>query len=82
MESINQAGVASIDQMLSGQLPGSSNSGNRSSGRTCKIRIRGTALSGQDPLWVIDGLPLEGNDVLISVIKTISTSFRISPSQD
>lgn len=66
MDNINQAGVASVDQMLSGQIAGvvvTPETG--SPGGPAKIRIRGTAsLSGpQDPLWVIDGLPLEGNDV-------------------
>ena len=66
MESINQAGVASIDQMLSGQIAGVAVTPETGApGSPAKIRIRGTAsLSGpQDPLWVIDGLPLEGNDV-------------------
>lgn len=66
MDAITQAGVASVDQMLSGQIAGvvvTPETG--SPGSPAKIRIRGTAsLSGpQDPLWVIDGLPLEGNDV-------------------
>lgn len=66
MDNINQAGVASVDQMLSGQVAGvvvTPQTG--SPGGPSKIRIRGTAsLSGtQDPLWVVDGLPLEGNDV-------------------
>ncbi len=84
MDAINQSGVASVDQMLSGQIAGvvvTPETG--SPGGAAKIRIRGTAsLSGpQDPLWVIDGLPLEGNDVRISVIKTILTSFRTFLSQ-
>ena len=34
-------------------------------GAPAKIRIRGTAsLNGtQDPLWVLDGMPLEGTDI-------------------
>lgn len=66
MDNINQAGVASIDQMLSGQIAGVAVTPETGApGSPAKIRIRGTAsLSGpQDPLWVIDGLPLEGNDV-------------------
>lgn len=58
-----QAGVASVDQMLMGQVAGvqiSNVSG--APGAPSKIRIRGTAsLEGnQDPLWVLDGMPLEG----------------------
>ncbi|MGC5743755.1 SusC/RagA family TonB-linked outer membrane protein [Chryseobacterium sp. NFX27] len=66
MDNISQAGVASVDQMMAGQIAGvvvTPETG--APGSPAKIRIRGTAsLSGpQDPLWVIDGLPLEGNDV-------------------
>lgn len=66
MDNINQAGVASVDQMMAGQIAGvvvTPETG--APGSPAKIRIRGTAsLSGpQDPLWVVDGLPLEGNDV-------------------
>ena len=65
-DNIRQAGVASVDQMLSGQLAGvTAVTQNGAPGAPAKIRIRGTvSLSGsQDPLWVVDGLPLEGNDV-------------------
>ncbi|WP_166923609.1 SusC/RagA family TonB-linked outer membrane protein [Flavobacterium poyangense] len=66
MAAIQQTGVSSIDQLLVGQIAGvavSTPSG--APGAPAKIRIRGTAsLSGaQDPLWVLDGLPLEGNDI-------------------
>ncbi|QHC85552.1 SusC/RagA family TonB-linked outer membrane protein [Empedobacter brevis] len=66
MDDIQQAGVASVDQLLSGQIAGVAVATETGApGSPSKIRIRGTAsLSGpQDPLWVIDGLPLEGNDV-------------------
>lgn len=65
-EDIKQVGVASIDQLLQGQIAGMVTSVESGSpGEIAKIRIRGTAsLSGtQDPLWVLDGLPLEGNEV-------------------
>lgn len=66
MAAIQQTGVSSIDQLLVGQIAGvavSTPSG--APGAPARIRIRGTAsLSGtQDPLWVLDGLPLEGNEV-------------------
>nr|WP_317042571.1 TonB-dependent receptor plug domain-containing protein [Myroides sp. ZB35] len=66
MAEINQNGVASVDQMLAGQVAGMSVVNQTGSpGAPAKIRIRGTAsLNGpQDPLWVLDGMPLEGNDV-------------------
>ncbi|MGV3703774.1 MAG: SusC/RagA family TonB-linked outer membrane protein [Arcticibacter sp.] len=65
-EKIRQAGVSGIDQMLEGQVAGvavSTISGGPSAAP--KIRIRGTAsLNGsQDPLWVLDGIPLEGTNM-------------------
>ncbi|RZT96340.1 TonB-linked SusC/RagA family outer membrane protein [Ancylomarina subtilis] len=65
-DNIRQAGIASVDQMLSGQLAGiTAVSETGAPGAPTKIRIRGTAsLNGtQDPLWVLDGIPLEGNEV-------------------
>lgn len=56
----------SIDQALAGQIAGVSvTSTSGTPGAPAKIRIRGTAsLSGtQDPLWVLDGMPLEGTDI-------------------
>ncbi len=66
MDEIKQVGVPNIDQLLSGQIAGvvtSPTSG--APGAANKIRIRGTvSLSGSsDPLWVLDGIPLEGNEV-------------------
>lgn len=58
--------VKSIDQALSGQIAGlSAISNSGAPGAPVKIRIRGTSsLNGtQDPLWVLDGIPLEGTDV-------------------
>lgn len=56
----------SIDKALAGQVAGvqvTSTSG--TPGAPARIRIRGTAsLNGtQDPLWVLDGIPLEGTDI-------------------
>jgi len=65
-EKVRQSGVSGVDQMLQGQIAGvsvTSLGGGPSSAP--KIRIRGTvSLNGsQDPLWVLDGLPLEGTDL-------------------
>lgn len=60
------AGVKSIDQALAGQVAGVSVTNTSGApGSPARIRIRGTAsLSGtQDPLWVLDGMPLEGTDI-------------------
>lgn len=66
MDKVNQKGVSSIDQMLQGQAAGVAIlSETGTPGQLSKIRIRGTSsLTGvKDPLWVIDGIPMEGNAV-------------------
>lgn len=66
MSDIEQVGVATVDQMLMGQVAGMSvTTPTGAPGAPAKIRIRGTAsLNGpQDPLWVLDGMPLEGTDI-------------------
>lgn len=59
-------GINSIDQALAGQIAGlSSVTSSGAPGAPVKLRIRGTAsINGtQDPLWVLDGIPLEGTDI-------------------
>ncbi len=58
--------VKNIDQALAGQIAGlASVSASGAPGAPVKIRIRGTAsINGtQEPLWVLDGISLEGNDI-------------------
>ncbi|WP_329904581.1 SusC/RagA family TonB-linked outer membrane protein [Porphyromonas pogonae] len=56
----------SVDHVLSGKIAGlQALNTSGTPGAPMKIRIRGTAsLNGtQDPLWVLDGIPLEGTDI-------------------
>lgn len=58
--------IMNIDQALAGQVAGlSAIQSSGSPGAPLKIRIRGTAsLQGtQDPLWVIDGVPMNGTEM-------------------
>ena len=58
--------VKNIDQALAGQVAGlSSVSASGAPGAPAKIRIRGTSsINGvQEPLWVLDGIPMEGNEI-------------------
>ena len=58
--------VKNIDQALAGQIAGlSAVSASGAPGAPVKIRIRGTSsINGvQEPLWVLDGIPMEGNEV-------------------
>ncbi len=63
----NMVGSAmSIDQALGGQIAGlASTATSGAPGASPKIRIRGTSsLNGtQDPLWVLDGIPMEGTEI-------------------
>ncbi|WP_418990814.1 SusC/RagA family TonB-linked outer membrane protein [Alistipes sp.] len=66
MADIARDGVASVDEMLSGSLAGVvSTPTTGAPGGASKVKIRSTAtLQGNtDPLWVLDGMPLEGNDI-------------------
>lgn len=65
-EDILQGGVSSVDLMLGGQIAGVAiTTPSGAPGAPAKIRIRGTAsMNGtQDPLWVLDGVPLEGTNL-------------------
>ncbi|AZZ58181.1 SusC/RagA family TonB-linked outer membrane protein [Riemerella anatipestifer] len=64
MKSIEQKATASVDQMLQGKVAGVMiTPASGTPGQIAPVRVRGTAsLSGStDPLWVVDGMPLEGN---------------------
>ena len=66
MDDIKRIGVASIDQLLEGQVAGmTAIPTNGAPGAPSKMRIRSTvSLTGStDPLWVLDGMILEGNDI-------------------
>lgn len=74
--------VKSVDQALVGQIAGLSTvSANGAPGAPVKIRIRGTAsISGtQEPLWVLDGMPLEGTDIpSMEDLKDIDNIYQTS----
>ena len=58
--------VKNIDQALAGQVAGLSTvAASGAPGAPVKIRIRGTSsINGvQEPLWVLDGIPMEGNEI-------------------
>lgn len=65
-DDIKSIGVPTIDQMLEGQVAGMLvTPTNGAPGAPAKMRIRSTvSLTGStDPLWVLDGMILEGNDI-------------------
>lgn len=74
--------VKSIDQALPGQIAGlAAVASSGAPGAPVKIRIRGTAsLNGsQEPLWVLDGMPLEGTDIpSMDDLKDIDNIYQTS----
>lgn len=65
-DDLKQIAVPSVDQLLSGQVTGVAITPlSGAPGEQSSIRIRGTAtLTGNsNPLWVLDGIPLEGDEV-------------------
>ena len=74
--------VMNVDQVLAGQVAGlSAVQSSGTPGAPMKIRIRGTAsLSGtQDPLWVIDGVPMNGTDVpAMEELKDVDNIYQSS----
>lgn len=82
MAKIQQSGVASVEQMLEGQVAGMQFS-NLSGGPNgvSQIRIRGTvSMNGtQDPLWVVDGLPVEGTELPNVLDKDNMNALRSLP---
>lgn len=74
--------VRNIDQALAGQIAGlSSVTTTGAPGAPIKLRIRGTAsINGtQDPLWVLDGIPMDGTDIpSMEDLKDIDNIYQTS----
>ena len=74
--------VNNIDQALAGQVAGlSSVTSTGAPGAPVKIRIRGTAsINGtQEPLWVLDGIPMDGTDIpSMEDLKDIDNIYQTS----
>ncbi|NER14968.1 SusC/RagA family TonB-linked outer membrane protein [Leptobacterium flavescens] len=63
-EQIEQVPIASFEQILQGRAPGLEiRSGNGAPGSAARVRIRGSAsINGNnDPLYIIDGVPVDEN---------------------
>ncbi len=68
-EELATAPVTSVDKMLAGKMAGVSlTSYSGQPGSTTSIRIRGTSSinAGNEPLWVVDGIPIITSDNRIS----------------
>ena len=78
----NVGAVKNIDQALAGQIAGlAAVSTSGAPGAPLKLRIRGTAsINGtQEPLWVLDGIPLDGTDIpAMEDLKDIDNIYQTS----
>lgn len=66
LDDMKQIGVATVSQMLEGQLAGVVSvptSGAPGGGSSVKVRSTVTLNGNTQPLWVMDGIPLEGNEI-------------------
>ncbi|RXK83680.1 SusC/RagA family TonB-linked outer membrane protein [Filimonas effusa] len=81
IDKIRQTGVSGVDQMLEGQIAGVSvTTLNGGPNGAPQIRIRGNAsLTAQDPLWVLDGIPLEGTNMPVIYDKDNIDQLRNLP---
>ena len=64
-EQLAEVPATSVDKMLSGKMAGVSiTSGSGQPGSTSTIRVRGTSSvnAGNEPLWVVDGIPVMSSD--------------------
>ncbi|MEH0157647.1 TonB-dependent receptor [Limibacter armeniacum] len=85
---IEQVPVATFDQMIQGQSPGlyvNAGSGQPGAAATVRIRGNGSINGGNDPLYIVDGVPIESdafttlnaNDFAsISVLKDASATAQ------
>lgn len=81
-ETIADAPVTSVDKMLSGKLAGVQiTSSTGQPGADSQIRIRGTSSinAGNEPLWVIDGIPVMQGDQSYFT-NTSNTMSAIDPN--
>ena len=82
-ETIASVPVTSVDKMLAGKLAGVQISTNSAQpGAASNIRIRGTSSinSSNEPLWVIDGIPVINGDLSSFDTASSSTLNALNPN--
>lgn len=82
-ETLASAPVTSVDKMLSGKLAGVQVSASTSQpGSFSSIRIRGTSSinASNNPLWVIDGIPVLSGDLASFDTYSSSTLTSLNPN--
>ena len=75
--------INSFEEVLQGSAPGVTvNSNSGQPGAALSIRLRGTGSmnAGNEPLYVIDGIPVVSGDVAVSGVSGDTKSFNIMSS--
>jgi len=68
---IRESGARSLDQALSGKIPGAlvqQNSGNPGGGITVRLRGTGTVLGSADPLYIVDGVIVNNDSPVLLLL--------------
>lgn len=81
-QKLNQINTASIAQKLQGQASGVTIGNDNSPGGSTMVRIRGIgSINANSPLYVVDGVPLQGNINSINPNDIASVEVLKDPSQ-
>ena len=75
--------VTSFEQALSGTTPGltiNSTSGQPGAGLQIRVRGTGSMNASNEPLYVIDGVPVVSGDIAISAVSNDSKAFNVMSS--
>jgi TonB-linked SusC/RagA family outer membrane protein len=62
-EEFNKGIIGSPDKLLTGKVAGMQIASGGEPGSATQVRIRGTSINGQNPLYVVDGVPLSDGGV-------------------
>ena len=81
-QTLNQVNAASVNQKLQGQVSGVTIGNDNSPGGGAMVRIRGIgSINANSPLYVVDGVPLNGNINSINPNDIASVNVLKDPSQ-
>ncbi len=71
VKEIRESGARSLDQALSGKIPGAfvqQNSGNPAGGISVRLRGTGTVLGSADPLYIVDGVIVNNDSPVLLLL--------------
>jgi TonB-linked SusC/RagA family outer membrane protein len=83
-ETLASTGVGTIDEAIKGQLAGVYVRGSGRPGEVGKIQIRGinTMTGNTNPLYILDGMPLQGGEVSGGISQLMTNGIGNIPPED